>query len=353
MQLPIEPPVAPMLAKATKVVPRAAEGESPWWYEPKWDGFRAIVFRDGDEVVIGSRGGKDLARYFPEMVEQVREYLSERCVIDGELVVAREVDGILRLSWDALSERIHPAASRVAMLAERQPASLIAFDVLALGDEDLTGLPFSERRERLRPAVRPGGGCHVTAATDDPDVAERWFREFEGAGLDGVVAKRADSIYLPNKREMIKVKHARTADCVLFGYRVHKSGRGVGSLLLGLYHDDQLYMIGGSGSFSDAARVELLDIVEPLRVGADVVAEGEATRWRAGADRSWIPLRPERVLEVAYDQMEGDAAADARLRLRHTAKFLRWRPDREPSECTFEQLDIPARYDVSDVLAGR
>lgn len=350
VDLPVLPPLQPMLAKAAKTVPVQPDSGAPTWsYEPKWDGFRTIVFRDGDDVVLGSRGGKDLARYFPEMVDAVRAELPERCVVDGELVVALETDGAWRLDWDSLSERIHPADSRVRMLAEKTPAQFVAFDLLALGDEDLTSAPFAERRARLETILDPeleAPRCHVTRVSAESSVAEDWFDRFEGAGLDGVVAKRLDSAYLPNKREMVKIKHARTADCVLIGYRIHKSGNGIGSMLLGLYRDGELQMIGGASAFTDKMRLEHLADLETLRVGEDVVADGEQTRWRNGVDRTWIPVRPERVLEVAYDQMEKD-------RLRHAARFLRWRPDRDPSSCTYDQLDSPADYDVADVLDGR
>ncbi|EME66698.1 ATP-dependent DNA ligase [Rhodococcus ruber BKS 20-38] len=355
MQLPVEPPIAPMLAKAVPEVPaQPTDGDPEWSYEPKWDGFRAVVFRDGDEVVLSSRGGKDLVRYFPELTAAVRTELPARCVVDGEIVVPRPHDGRTRLDWQALSERIHPAASRIALLAEQTPAQFVGFDLLALGDENLMEKPFARRRERLRAAVGGGPSCHVTAATLDAQIAGRWFAEFEGAGLDGVVAKRLDGPYVPDKREMRKVKHARTADCVLIGYRPHKSIDGVGSLLLGLYDGgDEPVMVGGASAFTVEQRQELLSDLAPLRVGADVVAEGEPSRWRTAADRRWIPLRPERVLEVAYDQMEGSQVAGsggAGLRFRHAARFLRWRPDRDPRSCTFEQLDVPVRYDLADVL---
>lgn len=347
VDLPLAVPVAPMLAKAAKVVPAQPEDGPPVWsYEPKWDGFRAIVFRDGDEVVLGSRGGKDLARYFPELVEAVKAELPEKIVVDGEIVVPREKNGSTRLDWESLSERIHPAASRVTMLAEKTPAQFIGFDLLAVGDEDLTSESFSTRRSRLLDAVGTGGpSCFVTSATDDAAVAEDWFERFEGAGLDGVVAKKLDGLYLPNKREMVKIKHARTADCVLIGYRIHKSGNGIGSLLLGLYDGDDLRMIGGASAFTDKRRLELLEELEPLRLGEDVTYDGEATRWNSSNDRNWIPVRIERVIEVAYDQMEG-------ARLRHVARFLRWRPDREPRSCAYDQLEVPVRYDVADVIAG-
>ncbi|MFD4366787.1 ATP-dependent DNA ligase [Rhodococcus sp. NPDC058521] len=346
MHLPVEPPVQPMLAKAAPSVPKQTDDPMTWSYEPKWDGFRALVFRDGGEVVLGSRGGKDLARYFPEMVEAVRTELPDKCVVDGELVVPQSIDGRVRLSWEALSERIHPAASRVAKLSAETPSQFIGFDLLALSERDLTSAPFRERRSMLLDSVGGRGpSCHVTAATQDSELASEWFEMFEGAGLDGVVAKRLDGVYLPNKREMVKVKHARTADCVLIGYRPHKSVDGVGSLLLGLYDGGQLAMVGGASAFTEKRRKELLEELQPLRVGEDVVAEGEATRWRSGTDRSWVPLRPERVLEVAYDQMEG-------ARFRHAVKFLRWRPDRVPEECTYDQLEVPVRYDLADVLSG-
>ncbi|MBH0123475.1 ATP-dependent DNA ligase [Rhodococcus sp. HM1] len=349
MDLPVAPPLAPMLAKAVSEVPsQPSDGPAEWSYEPKWDGFRALVFRDGDEVVFASRGGKDLARYFPELVDAVRAELPRRCVVDGEIVVPFERDGRTRLDWQSLSERIHPAASRIALLAEQTPAQFVGFDLVAIGDENLMDTPFRDRRTRLQEIAGDGPSCHVTVATSDAATAQRWFEEFEGAGLDGVVAKRLDGLYVPDKREMVKVKHSRTADCVLAGYRKHKSIEGVGSLLLGLYHDGELVMVGGASAFTVQRRQELLAELEPLRVGADVVAEGEPTRWRSAIDRSWVPLRPERVLEVAYDQMEG--SVEGGVRFRHAARFLRWRPDRDPKSCTYDQLEVPVRYDLADVL---
>ncbi|NLU83744.1 ATP-dependent DNA ligase [Rhodococcus sp. HNM0569] len=345
MDLPVMPPLQPMLAKAAQAVPAQSTPRDAWSYEPKWDGFRSLVFRDGDEVVIGSRGGKDLARYFPEVVDAARAELPARCVVDGEIVVPKTVDGTTRLAWELLSERIHPAASRIRMLAESTPAQFVAFDLIASGDADLTAEPFERRRALLLDTVGTGPVCHVTAATRDSDLAMTWFETFEGAGLDGVVAKRLDGPYVPGKREMVKLKHARTADCVLMGYRLHKNGQGVGSLLLGLYSGEQLVMVGAASAFTDKRRRELLAELQPLRVGDDVVAAGEPSRWRAAGDHSWVPLRPERVLEVAYDQMEG-------MRFRHSARFLRWRPDRNPDECTYDQLEVPVRYDLADVLAG-
>lgn len=344
-------PIQPMLATAAETVPPqpAATGprsaEQVWSYEPKWDGFRVLVFRTGENVILGSRGGKDLGRYFPEMLEAARAELPEGCIVDGELVVPRTVDGHTRLDWEALSARIHPAASRVALLAERDPAQFVAFDLLAVRGRDLTGERFRERRRLLLETVGGGPTIHVTNATADTALAEDWFTRFEGAGLDGVIAKRLDSPYLPNKRAMVKVKHARSADCVLMGFRPHKSKAGVGSLLLGLHGaDGELLMVGGASAFTDVRRVELLAELEPLRAGEDQL--GEASRWAKAIDKSWAPLRPERVVEVAYDQMEGP-------RFRHSARFLRWRPDRDPASCGFDQLEVPARYELADVLAGR
>src|SRR5919199_874840 len=361
MALPLLPPVKPMLAKAVTKVP-TAEGT---FYEPKWDGFRCIVFRDGDEVELGSRNERPLTRYFPEVVEAVKRLLPERCVIDGEIVVPRGD----RLHFEALLQRIHPAASRVNLLAEQTPASFVAFDLLALGDESLMEGPFAERQARLRELLREvPAPIHVTAITQDPQVAERWFDTFEGAGLDGVVAKAGDQPYAPDQRAMAKVKHVRTADCVVAGFRWHKSGPIVGSLLLGLYDDEgDLQHIGVAASFPMARRAELVEELAPYR--ADAVsghpwqdwANAEATstgahddghrmpgavsRWNFGKDLSWVPLRPELVVEVKYDQLEG-------RRLRHTGQFLRWRPDREARSCTYDQLEVPVRYDLAEVFAG-
>lgn len=352
MDLPLQPPVAPMLAKSVKEVP---EGE--YLYEPKWDGFRAIVFRDGDDVEIGSRNERPMTRYFPELVESVREQLPERCVVDGEIVIVTDD----RLDFEALLQRIHPAESRVRLLAGQTPASFVAFDLLALGDEDLTGLPMSERRARLEDALGSAGApVHLTRVTRDTALAREWLDLFEGAGLDGVVSKSLDLTYQPGKRLMLKTKHERTADCVLAGFRRHKSGNVVGSLLLGLYNDEgRLQHVGVASSFTMKRRQELVAELEPL-----VVAEGEdhpwaewadasahekdrlpgaQSRWSAGKDLSFVPLRPERVLEVAYDHMEG-------TRFRHSAQFRRWRPDRDPRSCTYEQLEEPMRFDLADVL---
>jgi ATP-dependent DNA ligase len=345
VDLPVRPPVEPMLAKAAATVP---DDPGVWSYEPKWDGFRALVFRDAGEVVLLSRSGKDLGRYFPELVESLRDELAPRCVLDGEVVVPREIDGRVRLDWESLSQRIHPAQSRITMLAGQTPAHFIGFDALATGDTSLMKEPFRVRREALVDSVDEKQWCHVTRTTEDPDVGTHWLTTFEGAGLDGVIAKRLDGHYLPGKREMVKVKHKRDADCVAIGYRIHKSGEGVGSVLLGLYRDDgELQMIGGAASFSVKDRLKMLADLEPLREG-DHVNDGEPSRWNSAADKRWIPVRPERVAEVAYDQMEGNTSHG--VRFRHAVKFVRWRPDREPSSCTFAQLDTPLNYDLSDVL---
>lgn len=344
------PPVDPMLARSVPTIP---EGEL---YEPKWDGFRAIVFRDGDEVEIGSRNTRPMERYFPDVVEHALAHLPDRCVVDGEIVVPSATTG--GLDWDALQQRIHPAASRVRLLSHETPALLILFDVLALGDDDLTSRPFSERRTLLEQAIAPNPGVYVTAQTDDVAVATDWFRSFEGAGLDGVVAKRADLTYQPGKRVMSKIKHERTADCVLAGYRPHKSGDdAVGSLLLGLYTDDGvLASVGVAAAFSMERRRELVTELAPLVTsledhpwGAHAAGrtprESEQSRWSAGKDLSFIPLRPELVVEVGYDHLEGD-------RFRHVAQFRRWRPDRDPASCTYAQLDEPVSYALADVLAA-
>lgn len=306
------------------------------------------MFRDGDEVVLLSRSGKGLGRYFPEVLDAVRDELAPRCVLDGEIVVPREIAGRTRLDWESLSQRIHPAESRVRKLSEETPAHFIGFDALATGDTSLMKEPFRVRREALADAVLHKQWCHVTSTTEDPEVGATWLEEFEGAGLDGVIAKRLDGPYLPGKREMVKVKHARDADCVAIGYRIHKSGEGIGSVLLGLYRDDgELQMVGGAASFTAKARLLMLAELEPLRLGDDV-RDGEPSRWNSAADKRWIPVRPEKVCEVAYDQMEGNTAHGRRFR--HAVKFMRWRPDRDPASCTFDQLDVPLNYDLYDVL---
>ncbi|GGQ79120.1 ATP-dependent DNA ligase [Kitasatospora griseola] len=353
MQLPVMPPVSPMLAKAVAAIPPDMQ------YEAKWDGFRAIVFRDGDEIELGSRTGKPLTRYFPEVVEAVREHLPQRCVVDGEIVVAH--DG--RLHFEELLERIHPAASRVRTLAERTPASLVAFDLLALDDDDLTARPLVERRaELVQLLADTAPPVHLAPATTDLETARTWFSRFEGAGLDGVVAKPLDAPYRPGERTMFKVKHTRTADCVVAGYREHKSGPVVGSLLLGLYDPDgRLQHVGVSASFPMARRRELVEELAPLRLDGDDLTghpwaawadeqaqaedrlPGAVSRWTGKKDLSWVPLRPERVAEVGYDHMEG-------TRFRHTTQFKRWRPDRTPESCTYAQLEEPVSYDLGELL---
>jgi ATP-dependent DNA ligase len=349
MRSPIEMPLDPMLAKAVKDVPDPSTVKGGLAFEPKWDGFRGIVYYDGDDIEIGSRGSKPLTRYFPELVETFREQLPGPCVLDGEIIVRTGARGGERLDWEALSQRIHPAASRITKLAKETPAAFVGFDLLAVGDESLLATPFRERRARLEELLKDASApLHLSRQTFDMDTAERWLEEFEGAGLDGVVAKPLEAVYSPGKRIMQKVKHARTADVVLTGYRVHKSGTGVGSLLLGLYDGDSLRSVGGASAFTDTRRLELIDELAPLvqldESGAAMTGEGERSRFSAAKDTTFVKLRPERVIEVAYDQMEGS-------RFRHTAQFVRWRPDREPRSCTFEQLERPLAYDLDEVLS--
>lgn len=340
---------APMLAKAVPAVPDQAKVEGGLSFEPKWDGFRALVSWDGTDVEIGSRGAKPLTRYFPELVDAFARLLPEPCLIDGEVVVARGEPGAQRLDWEALSQRIHPAASRVTILSEQTPAMFIAFDLLARGDRDLQSAPFAERRAQLVDLLEGvPHPVHVTRATDDPDLARRWLAEFEGAGLDGVVAKPLAQPYAPGKRTMFKIKHARTADVVALGYRIHKSGRGVGSLLVGLYDDEgRLHGVGGVSAWTDKRRLELIDELAPLverdADGEAVVGETDRSRFSASKDVSFVRLRPERVLEVRYDQLEG-------MRFRHTVQFDRWRPDRDARSCTFAQLEAVGAYDLGGVL---
>jgi ATP-dependent DNA ligase len=377
MRLPVMPHVAPMLAKPIEHIPTG-----PFSFEPKWDGFRSIVFRDGAEVEIGSRNERPMTRYFPEVVDAIKANLPERCVVDGEVVVP-DPSG-RRLDFEALQQRIHPADSRVRMLAERTPAAFVAFDLLALDERDLTARPFAERRALLEQALgRAGAPVHVTPLTRDEDEAGRWFEVFEGAGLDGLIAKPDDLTYQPNKRVMTKIKHVRTADCVVAGYRIHKTSRdAIGSLLLGLYDDPDtsvipdewrewqagavgddegplLVSVGVVGAFPMARRRELFEELQPLvtdfdhhpwRWAADEAEaqnqRGAGHRWNARQDMSFVPLRPERVVEVRYDYMEG-------FRFRHTAQFVRWRPDRDPLSCGYDQLERPVRYDLGAVLDGR
>ena len=349
------PPVSPMLAKSVRSIPPDAS------YEPKWDGFRSICFRDGNQVELGSRNERPMTRYFPELVAAVTAELPQRCVIDGEIVIATGHG----LDFEALQQRIHPADSRVRMLAENTPASFIAFDLLALGNEDYTRRPFSERRAALVEALAgskadSGPSIHVTPATTDVETAHLWFDEFEGAGLDGVIAKPLTITYQPDKRVMFKIKHERTADCVVAGYRVHKSGGDtIGSLLLGLYQEDgQLASVGVIGAFPMAERRRLFTELQQLvtsfddhpwnwaahEAGERTPRKNETSRWNAGKDLSFVPLRPERVVEVRYDHMEG-------TRFRHTAQFVRWRPDRDPKSCGFAQLEEPVSFNLTGILS--
>ena len=354
MQLPVMPPVSPMLAKPAGAIPPGQH------YEPKWDGFRAVIFRDGDEVEIGSRNERPMTRYFPEVVEAVLTNFPDRAVVDGEIIIANTDRNTL--DFEALQQRIHPAASRVTMLSRATPASFVAFDLLGLGDDDLTGRSLVERRALLEIALADAAPpIHITPATQDLDLARQWFDQFEGAGLDGLIAKKLDQAYLPDKRVMTKIKHERTADCVLAGYRVHKSGAdAIGSLLLGLYDErGSLASVGVVGAFPMARRRELLTELQPLvttfddhpwawarqEEGERTPRKSETSRWNAGKDLSFVPLRPERVVEVRYDYMEG-------VRFRHTTQFVRWRPDREPRSCTYDQLERPVGFSIADVLTG-
>ena len=347
------PPVAPMLAKAVKDLPPRG-----FIFEPKWDGFRAIVFRDGDDVEIGSRNERPMTRYFPELVQSITANLPDRCVVDGEIVVPDPTG--TRLEFETLQLRIHPADSRVRLLAEQTPAHFVAFDLLALGERNLMREPFRERRRLLEEALAGASPpIHVTPVTTDLGVAERWFDEFEGAGLDGVIAKPEDGTYQPDKRVMFKVKHERTADCVVAGYRVHKTDdRAIGSLLLGLYEEHgELANVGVVGAFPMARRRKLFEELRPLvtafdghpwdwaklETGTRTPRSSEFSRWSHGKDLSFVPLRPERVVEVRYDHMEGS-------RFRHTAQFVRWRPDRDPRSCTYAQLEEPVGFDLGEIL---
>ncbi len=355
MTLPFDAPIEPMLAKNATRLPT----EGDWLFEPKWDGFRCLVFRDGDDVELWSRSRKPLTRYFPELLDPLRRDLPERAVVDGEVIVA--IDGAL--DFDALGQRIHPADSRVQMLAETTPAEIVLFDVLAVGDEDLRSLPFAERRARLEELLGdPGPSVHVTPATSDVDVAGDWFERFEGAGLDGVIGKPLGDPYAEGKRTLLKLKHQRTADVVVAGYRDHKSGDGVGSLILGLYDEDgHLHHIGVASSFTAKRRVELVDELAPHRVTdladhpwaswleaeahEDQRMPGAPSRWSGGRDSDWTPLDATLVAEVTFNQLTAG-------RLRHPAKFLRWRPDREPGSCTYDQLTAVAPEELRRVLGA-
>jgi ATP-dependent DNA ligase len=361
VKLPFEPPLEPMLAKAADGLP---EGDG-WLFEPKWDGFRAIVFRDGDESYIQSRDLKPLNRYFPELEAPLKASLPERCIVDGEVVIAG--DG--GLQFEALLLRIHPAESRVRMLAEQSPASFVAWDLLALDDTDLRGTPQGERRRQLEQQLKGplDPAVHLTPATTDRALAADWFDRFEGAGLDGVVAKRLDGTYQPGKRAMLKIKHQRTADCAVAGFRWHKNGPGthIGSLLLGLFDDaGTLHSVGVTSSFSWDRRAALAKELAPLREKAleghpwgqwaewAQAAEesgqrlpGATSRWNRGKDLSWEPLRVERVAEVAYDHLQGD-------RFRHATTFQRWRPDKQPSDCRYDQLEETAAFELEQIFGS-
>jgi ATP-dependent DNA ligase len=354
MAYPVEPPVEPMLAKLAESLP---DGDG-WLFEPKWDGFRAIVFKDGERVFTQSRDLKPLDRYFPELADTFRRSLSERCVVDGEIVIV----GPRGLDFDALQMRLHPAESRVRKLAAETPSAFVAFDLLAEGDTDLRGRPQAERRLFLEQALAgAAGSVHLTPCSRDRALAAEWFRHFEGAGLDGVVAKHEDARYEPGKRTMVKVKHVRSADCAVAGFRWHKNGPGthVGSLLLGLFDEHgTLHHVGVTSSFTMPVRKTLAQELEPLRERAldahpwrEWAAPGEGmqrvpgmqSRWSAGKDLSWEPLRVERVCEVKYDHLQGD-------RFRHAAVFLRWRPDRQPGDCRYDQLEVTPPAELAAIF---
>jgi ATP-dependent DNA ligase len=354
----IAPPVAPMLAKLAERLPEAG----PFLYEPKWDGFRAIVFHRGTDLYIQSRDLRPLDRYFPELHDSLLAGLPPDCVVDGEIVIATPHG----LDFDALQLRLHPAASRVAKLAQSSPASFVAFDLLAADGEDLRDRPQAERRQRLERALAGvAPPLHLTPSTSDRSEAADWLTRFEGAGLDGVMVKPLDGIYEPGKRAMIKVKHARTADCVVAGFRWHKNGPGtlIGSLLLGLYDDrDRLHHVGVTSSFTLGTRKALAEELAPLRDRAlenhpwkewadaqqhvTTRMPGGQSRWSAGKDLSWEPLRIERVCEVKYDHMQGD-------RFRHAAVFQRWRPDKPPRDCRYDQLEVTTPYELEKVFGAK
>jgi len=360
MHLPVNPPVLPMLAKRVEELPAGAT----WIFEPKWDGFRALVFRDGDEVLIQSRDGKSLNRYFPELLEPLCAQLPARCVLDGEIVIAKDN----ALDFDALQLRIHPAQSRVKLLSREIPASIVFFDLLSEGDRDLRNIAFEDRRSMLESLLSSvASPIHLTPATKESKIATDWFRRFEGAGLDGVVAKPVSGTYESNKRVMLKVKHERDCDCVVAGFRWHKKGERtmIGSLLLGLFDDSgALQHVGVCASFTEKKRRELVDFLAPYRNNglaghpwqhwaeqaseggdADQRMPGGQSRWSQGKDLSWPPLRPELVVEVAYDHMQGS-------RFRHTAQFRRWRTDKKPSDCTYDQLEVVVPQELARIFAA-
>lgn len=357
MQLPVNPPILPMLAKRVSDLPTTGS----WIFEPKWDGFRALVFRDRDEIFIQSRDEKTLNRYFPELLDPIRSQLPERCVLDGEIVLARNST----LDFEALQLRIHPAATRVKLLSEEMPASMVFFDLLAEGDRDLRSLPFQKRRDEMESLLSSiTAPLHLTPATNDLATAADWFSRFEGAGLDGVVAKPTVGTYESNKRVMLKVKHERECDCVVAGFRWHKRGErtAVGSLLLGLFDEaGKLQHVGVCASFTDAKRRELVEYLAPYRERAleghpwkswakqelenERRIPGTQSRWSHGKDLSWEPLRPELVIEVAYDHMQGS-------RFRHTAQFRRWRSDKKPLDCTYAQLEVVPPQELEEIFGS-
>ena len=366
MKLPVAPPVSPMLAKSADSLPSADAGD--FWFEPKWDGFRALIFRDGSELEIYSRNERPLTRYFPELWGVLRTRLPERCVLDGELVVPAK-DG-KRLDFDALSARIHPASSRIKLLSTETPARFAVFDILALGDRDLRGRPFAERRstlEKVAAGFRPP--IHLTPSTTNRSTASDWFRRFEGAGFDGIIIKPADGAYLDGERAQFKLKHQKTAEVVAAGYRVHKNGDGPGSLLLGLYDEDGLLnYVGAAGGFSKAVRGELADFLEPFRLsesfprrgdhpehpwlrepaaGAVGRRPGAPNRWRgAEGDADWVPIWGAPAAEVTYDAITAG-------RFRHISRLLRWRRDRPPESCTYAQLQQAPPVELEEIFSER
>jgi len=337
MQLAVNPPIAPMLAKRVDQLP----SDPTWIFEPKWDGFRALIFRDNDDVLIHSREQKPLNRYFPELLDPIRSQLPRRCVLDGEIVIA----GSNGLDFESLQLRLHPAASRVRLLAETTPASLVFFDLLCEGNRDLRNTPFARRRQRLEALLAAATPpIHITPATQNTAIAQDWFQRFEGAGLDGVIAKDSSGIYESGKRVMLKMKHERDCDCVVVGFRWHRENRRiVGSLLLGLFDDTgMLHHVGVCSSFSETVRRELVAILKPYRTNA-AAQRGQSSRWSQGKDLSWEPLRPELVVEVAYDHRQGD-------RFRHIAQFRRWRKEKRPESCTLDQLEATIPQELQEIF---
>lgn len=340
MTFPIAPPIDPMLARLEEEIP-TGDG---WRYEPKWDGFRAIVFRDGDTVQIDSRNRLRLDRYFPEIVETLKGAIPERCVLDGELVIETDHG----LDFELLQLRLHPAASRVNKLSKEIPASFVAFDLLASGNDDLRSAGLDQRRARLLDEVIVGDTCMVTPQTTDSTTASDWFERFEGAGCDGIIAKQHDLVYTAGKRTMVKVKHKRTADVVVGGYRLSKDGKGLGSLLLGIYDENgSLQHVGFTASLSAARKKEILEILKPIEGDSgfgEHQGPGGASRWSGPEERAWVSLKPVLVAEVAFDYLQGH-------RFRHGARLVRWRPDKQPTDCTYDQFVRPEPFALSDIRA--